>query len=1051
MLRLLFVAAAMVWQAAAQYGSSLQGVVTDPSAAVITGAKVRVTSVQTGVVREATTNQEGLFRVLNLGPGRYSVAAGKDGFRTAEARDIEVAIDQVVRLDLKLQLGPVSESVTVSERQSLIETEEGRISGRVESIQLSELPLNGRNLFNLIALQPGVMGRGISGAVGGGSGNDPFAGEMGPQIYASGQRAEANNYTLDDSNANSMSRGGYTNIIPNADSVQEVRVVSNNFSAVDGRNSGAQIQVITKGGSNQFHGSAAEYFQNNTLSARNLFEKSVPVFRRNQFGYNIGGPIVRNRMFFFHSYEGLRYSGSRARVFSVETPAFRDFVMRTRPNSIAARLLRDFGPVAVAESGFRDLGSPRTGVNSIGPADGIPDIGNVVFAPEMPRNGNQYSGRVDWEAVPGRDRLFTNYYFTRVTYLTGSIRPSSDRPRTDTTHFVSLNHTHIFSAARLNEARFGFMRNYGLLADPKHPEIPTVNVPQVTGWSAGIFPYGFFQNNYQFKDVFSSVQGGHSVKFGGEIRRVHNNTRNTREYIPAYSFANILDFADDEALQMTRSVDPRTGEPATTVLGIRQWEWAFFINDDWKVTHNFSLNAGLRYEHYGAITEANDLLRQLVFGSGSSYSERFANGRADFVQGLFHPSWFDFGPRLGFAWNPGGKRWVVRGGYGLSYDRMFLTGPAPFASNPPMRASAVLGQLYGTTFTYALGDSSKPHLGYPTDPGLRLGLGPKNGMLGARVTLRGFDPNLKPARSQNWFFAIQRELPHGWVAEMSYLGSTARHLESSSNRNRYRGDMLDKVFNGLNDSFGNITITESGSNSIHQGGTFSIRRPFRGGLTIQAAYTFGKTITDADEGYQVTNFIDADDRRLNRAVADFDAPQKLALTGVWEMPFFASARGPVAAALKGWQLSGFAILQKGLPLTVTETLVWPRGDYNADNQTGDRPNAPSESVRRSGWTKTEFLTGILRASDFPLPVRGMNGNLGRNTFRGPGFAQVDAAVSKQFKITERVTARLSLDAFNALNRVNLNSPAMSLSNNNFGKSTSTLTPRQTQIGLRFRF
>ncbi|MFB3830034.1 MAG: carboxypeptidase regulatory-like domain-containing protein [Bryobacteraceae bacterium] len=797
-----------VFQAAAQYGSALQGVVTDPSGAFIAGARVKVTSLQTGVSRDAATTGEGLFRVLNLGPGRYSVAVEKEGFRPAEVADVEVAIEQVVRVDVTLQVGPVSEKITVTERQALIETEEGRISGRVESIQLSELPLNGRNLFNLIALQPGVTGRGITGAVGGGSGNDPFAGEMGPQVYASGQRSEANNYTLDDSSANSMSRGGYTNIIPNADSVEEVRVVSNNFSAVDGRNSGAQIQVITKGGTNEFHGSAAHYFQNNTLSARNLFEGNVPVFRRNQFGYNLGGPIVRNRMFFFHSYEGLRFSGPRAQVFSVETPAFRDFVLRTRPNSIAARLLRDFGPVALADSGFRDLGSPRPGVNVIGPADGIPDIGNVVFAPAQTRDGNQFSGRIDWEAVPGKDRIFSNYYFTRVTYLTGNLRPSSNRPRSDTTHFASLNHTHIFSPSRLNEARFGFMRNYGLLADPPNPEVPSITVPQIQGWSAGIFPYGFFQNNFQFKDVFSSLQGGHSVKFGGEIRRVHNNTRNTREYIPAYSFASILDFADDEALQMTRSVDPRTGEPATTVLGIRQWEWALFVNDDWKVTRNLSLNMGLRYEHYGSITEPNGILRQLVFGAGSDYSARFAEGRADFVDGLFHPSWLDIGPRFGFAWNPGGSRWVVRGGYGLSYDRMFLTGPAPFASNPPMRASAVLGQLFGTRFTYSLGDPSKPHLGYPTDPELRRGLDAKNGMLGARVTMRGFDPNLKPARAQNWFFAIQRELPFGWVVEGSYLGSVARHLESSTNRNRYRGDMLDNIFNGLNGSFGSIIMTE---------------------------------------------------------------------------------------------------------------------------------------------------------------------------------------------------------------------------------------------------
>ena len=1039
------------WIAVAQFNSSIQGVITDPSQALVAGVRVRVTQNETGVSREATSTAEGLYRVLNIGPGKYTVTAEKEGFRAAKSRDVEVGIDQRARLDFTLELAGMAESIQVAEKQAMVETEEGRISGRVERLQLSELPLNGRNLFNLIALQPGVMGRGLSGSSGGGGGNDPFAGETGPQIYASGGRAESNNFTVDDSSANSASRGGYTNINPNADSVEEIRVVANNFSAVDGRNGGAQVQVITRGGGNQFHGGASNYFQNNTLSARNLFEDNVPVSRRNQFGYNIGGPIVRNRIFFFHSYEGLRFSGARAQVLSVETPAFRDFVLSTRPNSIAAKILRDFGPAAYATSGFRDLGSPRPGVNLAGPADGIPDVGTVIFAPAQTRSGNQFNIRGDAELLPGKDRLNVNYYRTRATYNTGTIRPAFDRPRTDTTHFASLNHTHIFSPNFINEARFGFLRTYGLLSDPPHPEIPTITVPQIQGWTLGIFPYGFFQNNYQFKDVLSIIHGGHLLKAGGEIRRSHNNTRNTREFVPSYSFASILDFADDEALQMTRTVDPRAGIPATTDIGLRQWEWAGFVQDDWKVNKELSLNIGLRYEHYGPITEIHDQMRSLVFGTGQNYSERFSNGRADFVPRLFDPVWNTLAPRLGFAWNPRSKGWVLRGGYGMAFDRMFLTGAAPFASNTPLRASAVLGQLLGTTFTYSLGDPSKPYLGYPVDPALQRGLDSKNGMIGARVTVAAFDPQLKPGRIQNWFYGIQREFLPGWVAEVSYLGSTARNLESTTNRNRFRGDMLDGVYNGLNGSFGAIAVTESGSNSIHHGGSVSLRRAFRSGFTVQAAYTIGKTITDADEGYQNTNYIDAADRHLNRAVADFDAPQKLALTWVWELPFFASQKGLSRAVLGGWQFSGFTILQKGLPMTVTETLAWPRGDYNGDGQTGDRPNAPAATLPRGGWSKADYLSGIFRAADFPLPAPGTNGNLGRNTFRGPGFAQADIAFSKRFRIGERVTAQLSFDAFNALNRVNLSPPAQVLSNISFGKSTATLTPRQCQAGLRLRF
>ena len=254
-----------------------------------------------------------------------------------------MGISETARVDFTLQVSGVTETVTVAAATSLVETEQGRVSGRVDRTQLQEMPLNGRNLYNLIALQPGVTGKGVSSTFGaGGSGNDSFSGESAPRINASGQRDEANSFTLDDTSTNGVARGGITNLTPNAESVEEVRVVANNFSAVDGRNSGAQVQVITKGGTNQFHGSGSYYFQNENLSAKNVFETAVPAFDKNQFGYSIGGPIVRNQLFFFTSYEGLRQSGARGSLFTVETPQFRDFVVQTRPNSIAAKLLQEF-------------------------------------------------------------------------------------------------------------------------------------------------------------------------------------------------------------------------------------------------------------------------------------------------------------------------------------------------------------------------------------------------------------------------------------------------------------------------------------------------------------------------------------------------------------------------------------------------------------------------------------------------------------------------------------------------------------------------------------
>lgn len=1047
---IVFLAATGVW---GQFNSAIQGVVSDTTAAMIPQAAVRVTNVATGVSRQAETSAEGLYRVLNLAPGVYRVEVEKQGFRSAARENVPLGVSETVRVDFVLEVGAMAERITVADRPPLVETEQGRVSGRIDTMQLKDMPLNGRNLFNLIALQPGVIGKGLSMALGaGGAGNDAFSGEANPEIYASGQRSEANSYTLDDTSVNSAARGGITNLTPNADSVAEVRVVANNFSAVDGRNSGAQVQVISKSGTNEFHGGLSYFFTNNTLGSRNVFEAQLPVFRRNQFGYNLGGPILRNRTFFFHSYEGLRSSGTRSRGFTVETPEFRDFVLRTRPNSIAARLLDEFRPAVNPTTAIRDLGSPREGVNVIGPPDGIPDIGTAQYVPNAFRNGNQFNLRIDHELRPGKDRLYGNFYRTTANILNGGIRPAFDRPTDETTHFGSVNHTHILSPNMLNEFRAGVMRLAGVPRVPPRLDIPQINIAPITGFSTSFFPAGWFQTNWHFKNVFSWTKSAHTLKFGGELRRVWTNSRNTSNFIPNYSFANILDFANDEALQVVRKVDPRTGDPATNVIGFRGLEYAFFINDDWKVSRTFTVNMGLRYENYTTIREVNGILRNLVFGPGQDYGSRLAAGRMEIVPELFPPDNLDFGPRIGFAWNPNGAgKTAIRGGYGIASDRLFHTPVLNVRDNPPLRADATLGVLFGTDFIYSLGNPSQPFLGYPVEPGLRLGLDERNGIAGARVAVRTVDPNLRTSYVQNWFFGIQREVGGGWVAEVNYLGSAGRKLYNMTNVNRFRGDLLDGRINGLNPSFSQVQMIESTSNSIHHGGTVVLRRAMSRGFTFQGAYTFGKTMTDASDLVNLTNYQDASNRRMDRSVADFDVPQKLALMGLWEIPFLRGGQDLASRVLGGWMLSGFCILQKGSPITAMNNAPWPRGDFNADGNTGDRPNAPAEGVRRDGWKRSDFLTGIFNAADFPTPAPGQNGTLGRNTFRGPGFAQVDFALSKQMRFSEKLSGQLRVDAFNAFNRVNLQNPVMDLNNPNFGRSLSTETPRSFQLGLRLEF
>ena len=834
--------------ASGQFNSAIQGTVTDKSGASVPDAKVVVTQTSTGVMRETATSSEGVYRVLSLGPGDYRVVVERTGFLTAQRDAVSLAINETVRADFTLDVGGMAERVTVTDRPPVIETEQGRISGRVDQVQLKELPLNTRNVFNLLALQPGVTGRGISQGYGAGSPGDSFAGESAPDVNSSGGRREANNYTVDDTSVNGMARSGVTNITPSPDSVAEVRVVSNNFSAVDGRSSGAQIQVITKGGTNEFHGSASYYFQNNTLSARSVFDPLVPVYRRHLFGYTIGGPIIKNRTFFFHSYDAIRQSGGATAVAVVETPELRDFVLRTRPNSIAAKFFKEFAPTVDPSFNLRDLGSPARGANVIGPADGIPDMGSARFLPKRTRSGNQYSIRIDHELRPGKDRLYGNFFRTNSDSVNGTIRPTFDLPVVEHTTYGNLNWTHIFGPNVVNEARAGVMRLRGLPPDAQRLDIPGITVPSMSLRPQYSYPRGWAQTNYQYKDILSWIRTTHSIKTGFEIRRMYGWAQNTPNYIPRYDFANILDFADDEPIQMARLVDPRTGEPATVATELRLTEYALFVNDDWKVRRNLTLNIGLRYENFGSLADKEKTLRSLVFGQGDTFSARLANGKMDIVP-RFHPTDNkNFAPRFGFAWDITGKgEMSLRGGYGISYDRLMNLPAEDYRRSPPLRATANLGLFFGTPFTYSLGELGKPYNGYPVDPALRLGLDERNGIRGARVDISGaVDPNLVSPYVHNWFLGLQRSIWGGMVVEANYLGSAGHHLHNVVNVNRYAGDLLDGRNDGFNPSFASLTLVQSTSNSIYHGGTLQVRRPFGQGFTLSGAFTYGKSISDTD-------------------------------------------------------------------------------------------------------------------------------------------------------------------------------------------------------------
>jgi hypothetical protein len=1034
--------------AMAQYNSSIQGVVTDPSGAAVPEAVVHVTDVASGVVREASTSNEGLYRVPNLGPGAYRVEVAAKGFGPAERPDVALGISQTVRADFVLKIGGLIDQVTVTGEVSQVETEAGRISARIEPVKLKELPMNGRNVFSLLAFQPGVTGRGLAGTFRGTSSAqaDSFSGETSPQTNANGQRREANTFSLDDANTNSPFSNG-SNITPSADSIEEIRVVSNNFSAVDGRGAGARIQVISKMGSNSFRGGLSEYFQNNTLASRNVFETNgLSVFRRNQFGYYLGGPIIKNRTFFFTSYEGLRQSGARSSVVTVETPAFRDWVIKNLPNTIAAKVFQAFPAAVTPTSSFASL-APNSSL--VSPPAGLLAYGAASFTPTSHRYGDQFNARIDHELRPGKDKIFGTFYRARNDSLDGKPRPDFNRNRFEHSLFIGLNETHIFSPNKINEFKFGTIRYEGGQPDIPHPEIPLMTIAPIASFGDSSYPQAWFQYGINYQEIFSWIHESHSIKVGGEFRRGPADSINSVNYIPAYTFNDVLSFANDKPLQMSRLVDPVTGTPTTNNRHMRRIEYALFFQDDWKVKRNFTLNVGLRYEDFPPATDADGHNNGLILGRGSSFPERLATASAQYIDVGHKNDKNNFAPRFGFAWDPGGRgKTAIRGGYGITFDRTGRYGG--YITNSPLRATVNLGALFGNTFTYSLGDPSKPYLGYPVDPSLRKGLDSRNGINGIRAIESTFDPNFATAYVHNWFFGAQQEIHKGWILELDYIGSAGHKLYNSVNVNRYKGDLLSGVFHGYNPSFSSIDWIESSSNSIYNAGTAHLRRPFAGGFTFEAVYTMGRVITDADSD-QAAAYQDATDRRAERAAAAFDVSRRASLLGVWEIPFFKGKKGAVGLLFGRWQLSSTMIMQTGLPLSVTNTASYPRGDYNADGSGGDRPNNPAATVKRDGFATADYLSGIFKPSDFPIPTPGTNGNLGRNTFRGPGYIQLDGSLSKRFTVTERVSLSLRIDGYNLPNRTNLLEPVMDLNSNSFSKSTDTLPAKAYQASLRLTF
>ncbi len=1110
----------------------ITGTVKDASGAVVPGVEVIATNTATGIARNALTESSGVYRIPLLQPGTYSLKASLSGFKTTVRDGLTLTVGLALHVDLTLEVGAISETVTVSGEASLVNTEQGRVSDLVAAREVVDMPLNGRNVYQLMQLAPGAVNASTITEPGAGGATGTTS------TSVNGGRVNYNGYWVDGVSNKGLS-GGTNGFAPSADTIQEFRMETLNFSAEFGDSSGSVVNVVSKTGTNNFHGTAYEFLRNDHLDARQFFDDinqpngGKPAFKQNQFGATLGGPIRKNSTFFFVSYEGLRIRTGQSQVWAFQTPQWTNFAKQygkpvakylynnfatPSPTSITSSVgnyLADNGLIADASQASVDdylhsnFGAPPGTLNTADPM-----VGDVSFFNPEWTNGNQESIRIDQDFRGGKDKLFGRYnhdHQDSVIQSTTTALKQFQAPTDNVAHQVAIAETHIFSPKVVNEFRFGLNRTTNDIAanTPGVPQIiDTGTLTSGFGAYSG-YPQIFHENVFNYADVVSVTKGKHGMKMGAEYRRNQENS-NFDVGRPEYYFYNLAYLALDDPYYQVGGVDPHIidgthkAELSSNGRGFRTREIGAFFNDDWKVLPNFTLNIGLRYDIYTRHTEVQNRISTFDMTNGNTIWARLKNGDFHEADVLSEGDYNNFAPRFGFAWDPfrNGKM-SVRGGFGVAYQSGIFNPLSNSRWNPPFYSFNLICAewscgdpsqqvLYGPQGGEAVtATGANPNPGGGLYEGNIIAYYPEN----PNVTyLTGIaNPYMRDPYVMSWFLGIQKELVRDLTLEVNYVGTGGRKLIRAQDWNRFNGDRSgacdpngdscgDTSLNRINQTYGRMRFWENSVNSSYNSLQMQVTKRFTHGYALTGNYTYAKSMdvrstwhsgatstNGAQEGYST----DVNDIALDWGRSIFDARHRGVVNFIWEMPFFKkSTSGFLKEALGGWQVNGIVSLQSGQPFTPFCSRSWSQGcDFNGDGAANDRPNTPASgntiSSDRSTWVNpgagpfkipTQDPSGVPTLDEklafFGTPTRPGDGTLGRNTFEGPGYANTDFSVFKDFripKLTEESKLQFRAEFFNLLNRVNFHQPNNTINSTQFGKAVEAFAARQIQFGLKLIF
>jgi hypothetical protein len=1137
----------------AQYRASLRGTVSDPSGAVIPGATVTLVNTSTNETKTAVSDGSGLYTFNALPPDHFRVSAEKQGFKKKDISEVVLIPEQPNALNIQMELGDSQQTVTVNGSAApLLDSDTATVSATINSNEIQHLPSYNRDVFQLAQLTPGVFGDG-SQSGGGGSNTTPgnqgpggsgsgsagiFATENGPQVQTRGGQYETNGISVDGISTVSAVWGGTSVITPSEDSIADVKIVSNSYDAEVGRFSGGQIQVTTKSGTNELHGSAFIKASRPGLNAYQRWngvgsniagtaaERGVnrDDTRTNNYGAGLGGPIWKDRLFAFFNFESSPQSNSSHGQGWYETPQFDSSAAPT--GSIAAKYLTYKGE-GVATDGLiqrtcasigltegvncatttqgLDVGSPlkiglgkqdptyggAAGTPGVGSGlDGVADLGFFDTVNPTTTTQIQYNGRLDAN-VTQKDHASFAIYWVPITsnYYNGPTRSANFWHHSQVNDAFSVIWNHTFSPTLLNEARAnaaGWRWNE-ILSNPQVPfGLPSDNFddtgsanPQSLGAPG---PSNLNQWTYDYNDILTKVLGRHNIKMGGDWTRLQYLNNPVYAAIPSFGFRNLWDFANDAPYSESGQFDSATGVPFANRQDARVNIFGIFVQDDYKVLPNLTINAGLRWSYLGAYdTKQNNL--DVLQGIDNLQNLRIHVGGK-----LYNPQQLNFGPQLGFAWQPlelKGKM-VLRGGFGINYNQNEIAITANGVGNPPNAVQAnfccsTAGSPY-PGIQYQTATSINSLFGYAPNPAAITKFGANNlPTNGQPIFVTGFQANPKTISNYHFSLDTQYQLPYDIVASVGYQGSLSRHLLVQSNYNviaAANGIPLSPYANFI-DYYANTG--QSNYNAL----IATVKHNFAHHFNLEAQYSWAKAL-DENSGPYSEDFYPYDSHAAYGR-SDYNVKNGFKLFGLWQPVIFTGGHAWAEKVAGGWSLSGIFNVHSGFPFNPIYNANSNGGlYYNGSGYSQLRPSgiiagagkstsnitfqqATNPNYKGNGttyFTAPSFVVGPAFPATAPPPVIGIQ----RNSLNGPGYQDIDATLSKAFGMPnvkflgEGAKFEIRADAYNLFNKLNVNgssidnnlgsvNPDGSIAqvNTDFGVAGSGLGSRTVQLQARFSF